>query len=129
MTQRFVLVSSGARKLRDVDLPTYVRAGYTPSLEKSHSELLPELSRPRLSVGLDLLAISHLKRNGGSAYVPEHAVAGLKAEGAASIVSDAPVIEQPVYFAIHIKRRPSIIVRKAVKALKELVATGLYGNG
>jgi len=129
MKQRFVLVSSEARKLRDVDLPTYVRAGYTPSLEKIHSELLPEFSRPRLSVGLDLLAISHLKRNGGSAYVPEHAVAGLKAEGAASIVSDAPVIEQPVYFAIHIKRRSSIIVRKAVAALKELVASGLYGNG
>ena len=60
--------------------------------------------------------------------MPEHAVAGLKAEGTADIVSDAPVIEQPVYFAIHIKRRSSIIVRKAVKILKELVATGCYGN-
>jgi hypothetical protein len=76
-----------------------------------------------------LLAISHLKRNGGSAFVPEHAIDGLKAESAADIVSEAPVIEQPVYFAIHIKRRSSVIVRKAVKALKELVATGLYGNG
>ena len=129
MKQRFVLVSSKAIKLRDIDLSTYVRAGYTPSLEKSHSELLPDLSRPRLSVGLDLLAISHLKRNGGSAYVPEHAVAAIKAMGAADLVSDAPTIEQPVYFAIHIKRRSSIIVQKAIKALKELVATGRYGNG
>lgn len=129
MKQRFVLVSSTARKLKDVDLPTYVRAGYTPSLEKSHSELLPDFSRPRLSVGLDLLAISHLKRNGGSAYVPEHAVAGLRTGGAANIVSDAPTIEQPVYFAIHIKRRSSVVVRKAVTTLKELAATGLYGSG
>jgi DNA-binding transcriptional LysR family regulator len=129
MKQRFVLVSSTARKLKDVDLPTYVRAGYTPSLEKSHSELLPDFSRPRLSVGLDLLAISHLKRNGGSAYVPEHAVAGLRTGGAANIVSDAPTIEQPVYFAIHIKRRSSVVVRKAVTTLKELAASGLYGSG
>jgi len=129
MKQRFVLVSSTARKLKDVDLPTYVRAGYTPSLEKSHSELLPDFSRPRLSVGLDLLAISHLKRNGGSAYVPEHAVAGLRTGGAANTVSDAPTIEQPVYFAIHIKRRSSVVVRKAVTTLKELAASGLYGSG
>jgi DNA-binding transcriptional LysR family regulator len=129
MKQRFILVSKEARKLKDVDLSTYVRAGYTPSLEKTHSELLPDFSRPRLSVGLDLLAISHLKRNGGSAYVPEHAAGGLKAEGAADIVSDAPVIEQPVYFAIHIKRRSSVIVRKAIKSLQVLVTTGNYGNG
>jgi hypothetical protein len=45
---------------------------------------------------------------------------GLKAGGAADIVSDAPIIEQPLYFAFHIKQRSSLIVRKAVKILKEL---------
>ena len=129
MKQRFVLVSSEAKEVKDIKLSSYIRAGYTPSLEKTHSELLPDHSRPRLSVGLDLLAINYLKRNGGSAYVPEHAAAGLKAEGATDIVSDAAVIEQPVYYAMHIKRRSSIIVRKAVTALQELVSTGNYGNG
>ncbi len=129
MKQRFVLVSSEAKEVKDIKLSSYIRAGYTPSLEKTHSELLPDHSRPRISVGLDLLAINYLKRNGGSAYVPEHAAAGLKAEGAADIVSDAAVIEQPVYYAMHIKRRSSIIVRKAVTALQELVSTGNYGNG
>ncbi len=124
MKQRFVLVSSHARKLADVDPSSYIRAGYTPALEKSHLELLPELSHPRLSVGLDALAIAHLKRNGGSAYVPEHALADLGA--GVRPVADAPVLEQPVYFAMHIKRRANPVVRQAVKSLQGLAATGKY---
>jgi DNA-binding transcriptional LysR family regulator len=126
MKQRFVLVSSLARKLEDVDLSTYIRAGYTPSLEKSHLELLPELSHPRLSVGLDQLALNHLRRNGGSAYVPEHALSRLSGDAVADLVTDAPIIEQPVYFAMHIKRRANPVVRQAVKALQQLAATGRY---
>lgn len=123
MKQRFILVSSDARRLQDVDLSRYIRPGYTPALEKSHLELLPALSHPRLSVGLDALAIAHVKRNGGSAYVPEHAVAEL---ASAYPVPDAPELEQPVYFAMHIKRRANPVVRQAVKALQGLAATGKY---
>jgi len=126
MKQRFVLVSTHARKLANVDLSSYIRAGYTPALEKSHLELLPELSHPRLSVGLDALAISHLRWNGGSAYVPEHAVAALASEAKVRAVLDAPLLEQPVYFAMHIKRRANPVVRQAVKALQGLAATGKY---
>jgi DNA-binding transcriptional LysR family regulator len=128
MTQQFMLVSSFARQLSDVELSTYVRAGYTPAIEKAHSEMLPELSRPRISVGLDLLAILHLKRNGGSAYVPQHAVAELVHSQVAEPVADAPIIEQPVFAAVHIRRRSSPDVRKGLKILHELLATGKYGN-
>jgi hypothetical protein len=41
---------------------------------------------------------------------------------------DAPVLEQPDYFAMHIRRRSSKIVSQAAKALRELVATGKYGS-
>ncbi len=124
MKQRFIMVSSHARRLRDVELASYIRPGYTPALEKSHLEVLAELSHSRLSVGLDALAIAHLKRNGGSAYIPEHAFAALAGE--VRPVADAPTLEQPVYFAMHIKRRANPVVRQAVKALQGLAATGKY---
>jgi LysR family transcriptional regulator, flagellar master operon regulator len=128
MTQRFLLVSSTAKRCSAIDLTTYIRAGYTPALEKSHSELLPGLSRPRLSVGLDTLAIEGLRRNGGTAYVPEHAVPVLRAEGIASLVEDAPVITQPVFSAMHIRRRTNPLVKKALLGLKQLIVTGRYGS-
>lgn len=128
MAQRFVMVSSTARRLQDVELGTYLRAGYTPALEKAHSELLPHLARPRISFGLDMLAIAYLGRNGGSAYVPQHAADGLLAGGSIRLVEDAPAIEQPVFAATHIRRRSSAAVRKAVRALHELAASPAYGN-
>jgi DNA-binding transcriptional LysR family regulator len=128
MTQQFVLVSSFAKRLSEVDLASYVRAGYTPAIEKAHSEMLPELSRPRISVGLDLLALMHLKRNGGSAYVPQHALQDLMKTNVALPVADAPIIEQPVFAAIHIRRRTSSDVRQALKILHDLLRTNKYGN-
>jgi LysR family transcriptional regulator, flagellar master operon regulator len=128
MTQQFVLVSSTAERLADVDPSSYVRAGYTPAIEKAHSEMLPELSRPRISVGLDLLAVMHLKRNGGSAYVPQHAVHALVKSRTANPVMDAPIIAQPVFAAVHIRRRTNSEVRKALKILLGLLATGRYGE-
>jgi DNA-binding transcriptional LysR family regulator len=127
LKQQFVLVSSTARQISDIDLSTYVRAGYTPSLEKAHSELLPALSRPRLSVGLDMIAMARLRRHGGSAYVPRHALDDLLASGLQP-VEDAPAIEQPVYLAMHIRRRFNTAVRAAAKSLRELIATGKYGS-
>jgi DNA-binding transcriptional LysR family regulator len=128
MTQQFVLVSSFAKSLSEVDPSSYLRAGYTPTIEKAHSEMLPELSRPRISVGLDLLAVMHLKRNGGSAYVPQHALEDLVKSRAASPVIDAPVIVQPVFAAVHIRRRNNPEVRNALKILHRLLATGKYGD-
>jgi DNA-binding transcriptional LysR family regulator len=111
----------------DVALEGYVRAAYTPALEKAHSELLPHLARPRLSVGLDMIAMGRLIRHGGSAYVPQHMLAGLAGKGLIA-VEDAPVLEQPVYLATHIRRRTDPIVRAAARSLQELAAAGKYGS-
>jgi DNA-binding transcriptional LysR family regulator len=124
--QQFVLVSEVAKTVRDIPVSSYVRAAYTPAFEKAHSELLPLLSRPRLSAGLDTIVINRIKRAKGSAYVPHHALAELRMEGLLP-VEDAPVIEQPIYMATHIRRRSDAIVRHAVKALQAVVAAGKYG--
>ena len=119
-TQRFVLVSSSARKLADIKLNDYVRGGYTPAFEKAHSELLPELSRPRISVGLDILTIAHLRRNGGAGYVPQRIASELEKEGTVCSVDDAPPIVLPVFAATHIRRKSNRDVRRAFDLLKEI---------
>ena len=127
MRQRFVLVSSTVQLLKDVAVSDYIRAAYTPALEKAHSELLPELSRPQLSVGLDMIGIGRLMRRGGSSYVPQHMTAVLATRGL-SQVKDAPLLEQPVYLASHIRRRNDPLVKDAVRLLLRLVAKGQYGS-
>ncbi len=127
MRQRFVLVSSTARRLDEVQIESYVRAAYTPALEKAHSELLPGLARPRLSAGLDALAMGRLMRHGGSGYVPSHMLEDLGRCGL-RVVFDAPSLEQPVYVATHIRRRSDPIVRSAARVLQELVVAGEYGG-
>lgn len=127
MRQRFFLVSSEARALKDVALGSYLRAAYTPALEKAHSELLPWLARPRLSVGLDLIGMGRLMRHGGSAYVPQHMLGALGGRGL-NVVPDAPVLEQPVYLAAHIRRRSDPIVKSAARSLQELAGAGKYGG-
>lgn len=125
MRQRFVLVSSTARRLDEVQLESYVRAAYTPALEKAHSELLPELARPRLSAGLDSITMGRLIRHGGSGYVPSHMLEIFAGHGLHT-VGDAPPLEQPVYLATHIRRRGDPIVSSAARVLQELVRVGGY---
>lgn len=127
MRQRFVLVSSTAGRLADMPLDSYVRATYTPALEKAHSERLPGLARPRLSAGLDSIVMGRLIRHGGAAYVPWHKRGDLAAHGLHP-VADAPILEQPVYFATHIRRRSDLIVRSAVQSLQKLAGTGRFSN-
>lgn len=125
MRQRFLLVSSTARRLNEVQLESYVRAAYTPALEKAHSELLPELARPRLSAGLDSITMGRLIRHGGSGYVPSHMLEVFAGHGLHA-VADAPPLEQPVYLATHIRRRGDPIVSSAAHVLQELVRMGGY---
>lgn len=125
MRQRFVLVSSTAQRVDQISLESYVRAAFTPAFEKAHSELLPQLARPPLSVGLDVVAMGRLIRHGGSGYVPSHRLDELVRHGLRP-VQDAPALEQPVYLATHIRRRGDPIVSSAAKILQELAAAGAY---
>jgi DNA-binding transcriptional LysR family regulator len=46
-----------------------------------------------------------LDRLGGAAWLPDHAAAPLLASGRFHRVTDAPVINQPVFTAVHLRHR------------------------
>jgi len=121
-TEEFHLVSTLAISLRDIDLPTYIRVGYSPAFNAAHSELLPELSLGPLSVGLNALATDALQQQGGSAYLPQTSARELLSAGGFHIVPDAPVIAQPVHVAFHIRKKHDPTLREAVKILRAAAA-------
>jgi DNA-binding transcriptional LysR family regulator len=119
-TERFDMVSDAASSLADLDPRTYIRAGYSPGFIASHSELLPELSLGPLSVGLGSLALELILHQGGSAYLPQPLARELVEGGKLLAVSDAPQIAQPVYAALHIRRKHDAVLQRAMKMLRTI---------
>lgn len=119
--QQFVLVAKGANRLADLQRETYVRADYTPVLERTHAELLPDYSRTPFSVGLETVMVEHLTRHGGAGYVSAYTAGKMLDGGEHAIVEDAPQMTLPVFAATHFRRKGNKHVRQAFSLLKSLV--------
>jgi len=118
MIEEYWMVSTTAKNVSEVDPNTYIRPSYTVLLEKSHSEVLPDLAVCRLSTGSESLAEAMLKRAGGSCYLRSDDARRFGAEGLAFVVPDAPRLHQPVHTAIVGRRKHEPLIRKALRALQ-----------
>jgi DNA-binding transcriptional LysR family regulator len=127
-TEAFELVSSGAATLRDLDLNSYVRVGYSPAFNVAHAELLPDLNVAPLSVGLGSLALDIIEHRGGAAYLPRASARALAATGRFSVVADAPEITQAVFVAFHIRKKHDSMLRKALMVLRGVAAEIAFGE-
>lgn len=117
MVEEYVMVSTTAKTVSEVNPQTYIRPGYTVVLEKSHSEALPDLAICRLSMGSETLAEAMLRRTGGSCYMRSDDARRFTAERASFIVEDAPTLYQPVHTAILARRKHEPIIRRGIRAL------------
>lgn len=122
-TERFVMVSTEVTRLSDVRPERYIHTGYTSYFDRRHAEVLPQFARPSMIVGYEELAIAFLQRFGGSTYLPaylyaQQAQAGLEI----SLVADAPEILQPVYVAVQVRRSHEVLIKRALRSLKEVAA-------
>jgi DNA-binding transcriptional LysR family regulator len=118
MVEEYVMVSTTARTLSQVDPETYIRPGYTVVIEKAHSELLPNLAVCRLSMGSESLAEAMLRRTGGTCYMRSDDARRFAAERPSFLVEGAPILNQPVHTAILARRRHEPIIRRGIQALK-----------
>ena len=122
-TAEFVMVSTETDRLDAVSSEAYVKGAYTHYLERMHDETLPRLAFPPLGIGSEDLGIELLARHGGTLYLPRFAVP--LAAGrvpALRLVEDAPVLPQPVFTAVHVRKRRDPLVVWALRALREVVA-------
>ncbi|MDB5556063.1 MAG: hypothetical protein JWL86_6047 [Rhizobium sp.] len=117
----FVMVSTDYDTLAEVDIGRYVKVAYTSAFERALDEALPDFAFPSMVIGSDDLAIELLARHGGTLYLPRFAIAGAQAKvPTLRIVQDAPPLLQPVFSAVHIRRRRDPLVVWALKHLKDV---------
>ncbi|MAE99911.1 MAG: LysR family transcriptional regulator [Geminicoccus sp.] len=125
----FRMVSTETSVLEDVRKESYIYASYSPLFERFHRDLHPELTRGALTVGYEGLSIELLRRRGGSAYLPESQIAGLQRQlPGLMAVEDAPLIQQPLYLAAHVRRRHRPLVAGGLKTIRDLAGRDPGGS-
>ena len=117
------LISLSASSLKDIDPATYVLANFAPAFQAAHRTLLPELSIAPLSAGQSSAIEALITATGGSGYVMAPRAKALVLSGGFQIVADAPVIEQAVYAATHLRDRTSGLHKRLVRLVRSYLAT------
>lgn len=109
---RYVMVSTHADRLSEVDPARMVRASHAPAFDAAHRALHPGLERAPVGAGVDAGVAGLIVALGGSGYVLASTARALTAAGTAHPVPDAEPIEQPVYAILHIRNRASALHRR-----------------
>lgn len=116
--EAFTMVSTRPLGLDEVRPQDYLLVASSPHFETRHAELLPALQHSPLSMGLSNMAIDHLRRHGGAAYLPVRMSRPLVAAGELFEVAGAPTIEQPVYVTYLARNRHHPGVKTALELLQ-----------
>jgi LysR family transcriptional regulator, flagellar master operon regulator len=112
---RYVMVSTHAACLAEVDPARTIRANYAPAFDAAHRALHPALDAAPVGAGQNAAVAALLAALGGTAYVLSGTASDLSAAGVAQPVPDAPPITQPVHAAVHVRRRTSALHRRVLK--------------
>jgi hypothetical protein len=119
------MVSTETTRLEEVRKEGYIYASYSALFERFHRDLLPGLTRGPLTVGYEGLSIELLRRRGGTAYLPEAQIQNLQRElNDLRVVEDAPLIQQPLYVAAHVRRRHRPLVAAGLKTVRDVAGSG-----
>ncbi|KIC36408.1 hypothetical protein RA27_22260 [Ruegeria sp. ANG-R] len=121
-SESYVMLSTNCDHVEDVQWSHYIQVAYTSYFDRQHDEAFSDQPQSSTSVGSDGLALDFLKANGGTAYFPGFAAPALCAEfSTLRRVTDAPVIPQPIYSIVHVRKRHDPLVAQAVTLFKELI--------
>ncbi len=122
----FRMVSTQTDVMEHVGKDGYIYASYSPLFERFHRDLLPGLTQGAMTVGYEGLSIELLRHSGGTAYLPEAQIAKLQLEMPnLRVVQDAPLIQQPLYVAAHVRRRHRQLVAAGLKVVRDVAGSTL----
>ncbi len=108
----YVMVSTHAEALAEVDPARTVRANYAPAFDAAHRALYPQLELAPVGAGQNAGVAALIRALGGSGYVLDATASEMEATEAARRVPDAEPITQPVYTAVHLRNRTSALHRR-----------------
>jgi DNA-binding transcriptional LysR family regulator len=116
---RYVMVSTHARRLAEVDPARTIRANYAPAFDSLHRALHPALEAAPVGSGQNAGVAALLAALGGSGYVLAETAQELAAAGLAEPVAEAPAIGQPIHAAVHIRNRTGALHRRLIALARE----------
>lgn len=120
-SENYVMMSTDYDNFCDVNWSRYIKVAYTSYFDRQHDEVFPNLAHVQTVVGSDDLAVSFLKEEGGTAFLPSLAVPALMQEvPSLRPVEGAPVIPQPLYSIVHTRKRHDPLVTQAVSLIRKL---------
>ena len=114
----YVMLSTEATRLSEVDKANYILANYAPAFAHAHAALLPDFAHVSLSIGQNAAMVDLLTSLSGTAYVMRHSAEALVASGTCAYVEDAPVIAQPVLAGLNLRNRHRSAFRRLVGILR-----------
>ncbi len=121
-SENYVMLSTDCSHFNDVSWSRYIKVAYTSYFDRQHDEAFSDQPQSSTVVGSNDLALDFLKKNGGTAYFPGFAAQGLIEDSSVlQRVEAAPVIPQPIYSIVHVRKRHDPLVAQAVTLFKELV--------
>lgn len=80
-----------------------------------HRRMFPDAAEPHVRVGQANIALSHLLKIGGSAYLPARMVAGDIAVGQLHVVEGAPTIDLLAYAVYPVRSAKAPLIKEALK--------------
>lgn len=114
---QYLMVSAHATQIGAVARETYILGNYAPAFAQSHAALLPALTHAPLSIGQNAAMVDLVTSLAGSAYVLAASAQALVAAGQCHLVTDAPVIAQPVFAGVTLRNRHRAAYRRMVRVL------------
>lgn len=105
--ERLILVSTrqGSPVIHD---PNYIFIEYSAEFSRQHAAVFASADTARIGFDNPVLGLDYMRRKRGSAYMPEHLVADMIADGHLFEVNDAPEFKLPRYLIASADINPQI---------------------
>jgi DNA-binding transcriptional LysR family regulator len=115
---RLRLVSAApVTQLEDGWMDDFIQVDWGLNFAVSFAAEFPDLAGVRLVTGLGRIALEHLKRGSGYAYLAENTVADLVKKKELHYVPNAPVFERSAYALYHQENPKLELIQRLVKSL------------
>lgn len=120
LDEELILVSTQKIALELANPNTYVHVNWGPEFLSQLTAILPELSSPRITVGIGWLGLQYILSMGGSGYFPRRLVRELINQGRLFPVDSAPSFQLPAY-VVYPKSSDNELIELVVNILHDVV--------
>ncbi|WP_343564425.1 LysR family transcriptional regulator [Kiloniella sp. b19] len=120
------MVSTETDNFDEIRQESYIFSNLSPAFAATHEVHHPELSRANISSGKNVLVAGLLHSMGGTAYLLDDMAQKMIESGQCREVRRAPLIQQSVYGAVHLRNRHRTAHRRLMKLLQNHFSTEGY---